>query len=715
MWNSLLLSIVAVFTFGMSVSLPPTSVAQDAADSDSLLATEPDAGTAIDLLFESEVDEIVSRGFLQRTSFSEMLGRSEQRLQIAFVIDGTDSMGNDISSVVGSLENMAADIRRTKPGENSSPVSFSLVVYRDSDSPSGGLSLPIDDRFTTNASLLSRTLQEIKPEDGSPYFEELVDVGVYSALTALDWDMNEETSRWIIIFGDAPPYSNSVEYRQYHEDDLVAIAKEKKISISSVLCSSGFIGDHQDKNALADTYETALPMTRTFMSDLADRTGGAHLDLSMPHLREQLSQAAQSRQHVTFQQIDKISASDIEHVKSTSENDHTLLSTINRQRVVVLPHVPLEQMNFDHDAEGVQVATEVRNRLRLLPGFEVRTTAKTQQKFEEIKADLPDGSTAEVMQQLAIACRAEWVIWGNVSRSGDKVVLRSEIFRKIDGEKVASAERIAAAREFTGSGNELGERALVPVVTEQLITNTVTHLVQGGYDETKIAAFHGLEEETPGSNAFMAPIANSIRARREILAGLEQLERALAFEKDAPQSISLLEGALANLNSAALLDEGNPLIHMAIASVYFNLARSETNDENLTRYYKSLQRAFEVRDATKVESIRIEIEGDYLLLIERDIDQAIARYEEIVASSDELPVNAVLRAHWMLAGIYCGDWGAESAINPSLARDHIIRILSLWPDSAEASYYRDALGWDQTQGSQVNLVPREHPGFSKRN
>ena len=119
-------------------------------------------------------------GLLQR-SFLDLVESSQQDLQIALVVDGTDSMATDIEGVRNALRSLVADLRQYK-GDH---VSLALIVYRDSGSPSGEVTL-LHSQFTTNEQALAACVQPIKPESGAPYFLELPDLGVHEALEQVE-------------------------------------------------------------------------------------------------------------------------------------------------------------------------------------------------------------------------------------------------------------------------------------------------------------------------------------------------------------------------------------------------------------------------------------------------------------------------------------------------------------------------------------------------
>ena len=69
-------------------------------------------------------------GLSQRT-FLDLVEESKPKLEIALVIDGTESMDAALAGVRDSLAQMMGDLELYKQNE----VSYQVVVYRDSGSP----------------------------------------------------------------------------------------------------------------------------------------------------------------------------------------------------------------------------------------------------------------------------------------------------------------------------------------------------------------------------------------------------------------------------------------------------------------------------------------------------------------------------------------------------------------------------------------------------
>jgi hypothetical protein len=151
-------------------------------------------------------------GLLQR-SFLDLVETSPSRLQVALVVDGTDSMSESLVGIEQAILRMAEDLRRYK-GPN---VSFQFVVYRDVGAPSGEVEFPLNTRdfaFSSDDALLRAAVGKLRPETGEPYFPELIDLGIHEALTRLPWSDDPQTERWLMVFADAPPYDAGFDEKE---------------------------------------------------------------------------------------------------------------------------------------------------------------------------------------------------------------------------------------------------------------------------------------------------------------------------------------------------------------------------------------------------------------------------------------------------------------------------------------------------------------------
>jgi len=682
-----------------------------------ILAAVPDArsisaGVAMELMFdEHRTAKPKSRALLQRKTFLDLLKVSKERLQLAFVIDGTDSMGTDIRSVLDSLEPTVESLRRHKDGAEN--VSFSAVVYRDSEAPSGPVRCPLGRQFTDNVQTLRDALSGIETETGRPYFPELVDLGIMEAIQGLAWEEAADTSRWILVFGDAPPYKEGYRneqqnaQRHYSNEQLVASATAKEIVISFVLCHSGFTKQLNVNDQLVRTYEMALPRTQAFMQAVSTATGGVLWDLTEPDLREDLAQAI-TRTPVRYQRIEGITPDDVIEVRSVAARDDLDVRPDARLRIAVLPPLPLEQMTFDSENPAVQVGAELRERLRDIPRVEVVNAHLVAATMTQLRRS--GTARDQWIPRLARDLQVDYVLWGNYDRSGDAVQLQSVFYRRVDGPGQADAIRLADATETMRPGAGSGEGSLVPVVANRLLRNTAAELRRSGADENTISVFSRIDEDEDLADEIAAPVSSNVRARRELLAGMDLLEQAMAYPKGSLKATELLERAVLKLGAAAMLDAKNPLIHAMLANCHFNLARTDQSEDHSQKSLESLKTAYELRNNASSDAVRLEIEADYALLVERDVAEAISIYEMMLLEPDRpLQLRRALRAHWMLAGIYCGDWDVPSSfVDPDKAREHILQVLAHWGDSPEATFYKDAFEWEENEGMQKHYVPLEN-------
>jgi hypothetical protein len=119
----------------------------------------------------------------------------------------------------------------------------------------------------------------------------------------------------------------------------------------------------------------------------------------------------------------------------------------------------------------------------------------------------------------------------------------------------------------------------------------------------------------------------------------------------------------------------------------------------MQQYKEALKRAFSQSDDSQVELLKIEIAADYNLLIKKDYKEAIRLYGVLATAPNDAKLHTALRAHWMLAGIYSGDWDVDPAvIDGQKARSHLIHVLAHWPDSPEANFIKTNLRWSEEKG-----------------
>jgi tetratricopeptide (TPR) repeat protein len=649
---------------------------------------EPLLGPTLSTLFNPRsAPTQKTMGLLQR-SFLDLVEESRPKLQIALVVDGTDSMSGQLESVRQSLAAMMNDLELYK--ENN--ISYQLVVYRDAGAPSGEVVLPVkaaNNGFVSDRTALAEAINNVKSESGAPYFPELIDQGLHTALSELNWATDDDTSRWIFLFGDAPPFDESFDEpankasRRYGTGALVSLAADKGVRINCILCTS----DPEDREA----QDKLLDQTRRFMSTVSTRTGGLMLDLSYEDIREAVRNAAPART-AEYEKIGVIRKDDIDRVRHETEAANSLFSAGRRLRVAILPHLPLDRMSFDPGDEAVQLATELRLRMRAIPGIEFKDAPLIKDRYRWVSDQGVQGDA--FLQMLASALNVDYVMWGTLNRTGGAVDVSTAIYRQTDGRRLAQAK---AATNPNVQADQLGA-----LLADNLVKSNAALVA----DQRLRTLFASAAQNASRSSVLAVPVALG-GARSSLLEGMEALEQSLALPVGAPEAAAMLDEARSNLARAIEADADNPLARFLLASALFNQARAKQQAGDLagaraqmTEFAKQLREAFRLRDRRKDDVLlRTEIEADYALLIRGNTDEAIKLYRRLLDEAQGVDAQAARRGWWMLAGIMSGDWGVEAKfVNQEEAKRCLTQILALWPDSSEAEFIRRAMRWDENDG-----------------
>ena len=644
-------------------------------------------------------------GLLQR-SFLDIAEQDGSLLQLAVVVDGTDSMAAELAGVRQSIVAMIDDLRRYRGDE----IEVALVIYRDNGSPSGEVSIPLK-TFSRDTDAIAKAVEQIVAESGAPFFHELADVGIHTTLSQLPWSSDPSASRWIMMFGDAPPYDETFSdakfptaRRRYSTELLVALAARKSIRINCVLCTS-------DKD-VSEPYAKAIDQTRTFMNSLASGTDGLMLDLSYPEIRDAIIDASH-KPEPQYIAIDPITRGDLNTMSIASRPATEIVAAATSDkpitppaptataeqapadvRIAIVPHLPLAQMSFDPSDPAVQVSTALRNSFAGVPGVRVVSPIEIQKQLRRLRAD--NVSDDQQLRALAARLGVDYVIWGSLEPAGPTV--QTAAYRRTDGSRVV---------QVSMKGEEQS-------LTRVLLSAASTSPLE------KDGALGGLMkriEKSVAASVLDEPLAKTVATRKEILAAIESLEQALGLPAGSKESLVLLERAAASVTTAAAAESRNPLVSWLGSNIAYNLAsyrfaagESAAAEAQMAEMGLSLSRAYRGRREVKLPSLATEIEADYSLLVAHDVKVAIAGYE--LMTKPEQPSSTQRRGHWMLSGIYAGDWGVdESIVNPQAARQHLVEILANWPESPEADLLRKWMRWDDSAGktkfSYLPIVNRQ--------
>lgn len=149
-----------------------------------------------------------------------------KKLDVAFVVDATGSMGDEISYLKTELLDV---INRVKKDNPNTQVNLGAVFYRDKG----------DDYLTKTSDLstdISKTINFIKQQNagGGGDFPEAVDAALHAAVNEMQW-ADKATARVLFLILDAPPHNKPDVITRIQE--AIRKASQKGIKIIPVTAS----------------------------------------------------------------------------------------------------------------------------------------------------------------------------------------------------------------------------------------------------------------------------------------------------------------------------------------------------------------------------------------------------------------------------------------------------------------------------------------------
>ena len=140
-----------------------------------------------------------------------------QRVEVAFVLDTTGSMGDLIDGAKKKIWSIASTIVDTNPDAD---IAMSIVAYRDRG-----------DAYVVKTEPLSEDIQGLYGKlvrleaDGGDDTPESVNEALDKAINNLQWSSGSDVKRIVFLVGDAPPHMDYPQERQYPEILKRAVAR----------------------------------------------------------------------------------------------------------------------------------------------------------------------------------------------------------------------------------------------------------------------------------------------------------------------------------------------------------------------------------------------------------------------------------------------------------------------------------------------------------
>lgn len=235
--------------------------------------------------------------------------REDAVVDIAFVVDATGSMGDEISYLQAELLDVIDRVRTGLPGVD---LQMGSVFYRDHNEEYLTRVQP----FTKDDATAVTFLKQQSAQGGGDY-PEAVEAALESALDSLAW-RDQASTRLLFLVLDAPPHQAEENIKRLQ----VAITKaaQRGIQIIPVSCS----GVDKNTEFLLRSMALATNGTYTFITDHSG-IGNSHIEPStdayeVEHLNDVLARLSIERSQLSTCAL-PVAAVDTEPVTSPDERD----------------------------------------------------------------------------------------------------------------------------------------------------------------------------------------------------------------------------------------------------------------------------------------------------------------------------------------------------------------------------------------------------------
>ncbi|MBX9690572.1 MAG: VWA domain-containing protein [Candidatus Obscuribacterales bacterium] len=167
---------------------------------------------------------LISAPFLNK-AMAEKEESQRPRIDLAFCIDTTGSMQNEIDAVKSKTEEIVAKLSGAKP---SPEIRVGLVAYRDR----GDEYVTRVFQFSDNIDKVVEDISSLKADGGGDE-PEAVNEALHAAVNDLSWSKEKKTVKLLFLVGDAGPKAYSGDY-DWQSESKDAISRG--IQINTIAC-----------------------------------------------------------------------------------------------------------------------------------------------------------------------------------------------------------------------------------------------------------------------------------------------------------------------------------------------------------------------------------------------------------------------------------------------------------------------------------------------
>jgi len=168
---------------------------------------------------------VVSYGSLHDGAIAADKAKTKPRIDLAFCIDTTGSMQNEIDSVKTKTKEIVAKLSGSKP---SPEIRVGLVAYKDRGDEYVTKVFP----FTDNIDQVVKDISTLQAKGGGDE-PEAVNEALHASVNELNWDKDKKTVKLLFLIGDAGPHYYPNDY-SWETESKNAIAQG--IQINTIAC-----------------------------------------------------------------------------------------------------------------------------------------------------------------------------------------------------------------------------------------------------------------------------------------------------------------------------------------------------------------------------------------------------------------------------------------------------------------------------------------------
>jgi len=345
-----------------------------------IVSTQSVKGNDKEKIFDS-VDLLAHKIYTDINMASNNYGNGPQ-LEVAFVIDTTGSMGDEINVVKSKIISMIDEILQGTPKPI---VKFAVVDYKDR----GDTYVTKIYDFKSDVNFIKQDINSLTATGGGDFPESVIEA-LHKAMFSLSWSKNnDKIGKLCFLIGDAEPQN----YRDdFSEKDIINEALKNSLSISSISCSgnsSKGIKHFQDiSNKTNGTFSFL-----TYVQNVVDQSGKEYVVVKEGDAEVVMESDASGKPAETFMEERAVKKAD--RARNESKSKEQALDD-EKEFLASAPSIASDEAKRIKDSGSAK--GEMKNNLDKIMSEQIKVVAEKQGiKYDDKKES--DDKKAEIKKK----------------------------------------------------------------------------------------------------------------------------------------------------------------------------------------------------------------------------------------------------------------------------------------------------------------------------